>query len=655
MGKQREFCTRPANRADLTCRVTQTERGKPVALPARAGRPQGDLLGRRAWEGGESEGHPVIGWIGPPESGDTQHESGQTSTRSFVTREIDKPAKERRQMKAGNKACALSHREVDWDAIDWRGVNRNVRRLQARIVKATQEGRWGKVKALQRLMTHSFSGKALAVRRVTENRGKRTPGVDGETWETPAKKAAGVQRMRQKGYLPKPLRRTYIPKNSDPTKKRALGIPTMLDRAMQALYLLALEPVAETTADPNSYGFRKERCTADAIGQCYIILRGRPGAPEWILEGDIRACFDQISHDWLLEYIPMDKAILRKWLKAGYMEKEAFHATETGTPQGGIISPILANMTLDGMEKGLSRFKAPNRNTPSTGVHFIRYADDWIITANTRQMLEERILPFIKDFLKERGLELSPDKTRIVHISEGFDFLGQSIRKYNGKLLIKPSKKNMKAHLEKVRNTIRANKTASAGALIFQLNPLNRGWANYHRHVCSKRIFGYVDKEIFCALWRWARRRHPNKGAGWVKEKYFKTVGRRHWVFSGEVKDRRGNTKTVRLFSTAYTPIRRHIKVRWAANPYDPQWEKYFEARIQAKMKDSLQGNRKLLNLWKEQEGRCARCRQLIGPENDWHVHHKVWRSKGGNENMSNLQMLHPTCHQQLHAETILL
>jgi RNA-directed DNA polymerase len=220
-------------------------------------------------------------------------------------------------------------------------------------VKATQEGRWGKVKALQRLLTHSYSGRAMAVRRVTENRGKRTPGVDGETWDTPARKAKGMQRMKQRGYQPKPLRRIYIPKSSDPSKKRPLGIPCMIDRAMQALYLLALEPVAETQADLNSYGFRKERSTADAIVQCHIVLRGRPGAPEWILEGDIRACFDQISHDWLLAHAPMDHTILKKWLKAGYMEKDAFHTTEAGTPQGGIISPALANLALDGLEKEL--------------------------------------------------------------------------------------------------------------------------------------------------------------------------------------------------------------------------------------------------------------------------------------------------------------
>jgi RNA-directed DNA polymerase len=240
---------------------------------------------------------------------------------------------------AARRAGAASHATVDWHAIDWQRVHRNVRRLQARIVQATQEGRWGKVRALQRLLTHSFSGKALAVRRVTENQGKRTPGVDRETWGTPAKKARAVRALRQRGYRPRPLRRVYIPKKHG--KRRPLGIPTMRDRAMQALYLLALDPVAETTGDPNSYGFRQERSTADALSQCCTVLSGKHAAP-WILEGDIKSCFDRISHDWLLAHVPLDKAMLRKWLKAGFMERHVFHATDEGTPQGGIIiSPTM--------------------------------------------------------------------------------------------------------------------------------------------------------------------------------------------------------------------------------------------------------------------------------------------------------------------------
>jgi RNA-directed DNA polymerase len=230
-------------------------------------------------------------------------------------------------------AGATSPAKVGWHAIDWPAAHQNVRRLQARIVQATTDGRWGKVRALQHLLTHSLSGKAIAVKRVTENQGKNTPGVDRHIWNTPEKKMAAVLDLRQRGYGPQPLRRVLIPKSNG--KRRPLGIPTMKDRAMQALYLLALDPIAETTADPNSYGFRKERSAADAMMQCYIIL-ARKGSAQWVLEGDIKSCFDTISHDWLLTHVPMDKVVLRKWLKAGFMEKHAFHRTEEGTPQGGI-------------------------------------------------------------------------------------------------------------------------------------------------------------------------------------------------------------------------------------------------------------------------------------------------------------------------------
>jgi RNA-directed DNA polymerase len=255
-----------------------------------------------------------------------------------------------KQMKAEQSVGAAFGIPSHWREIDWRSVSGDVRRLQVRIVKAVETGRWGKVKALQRLLTTSRSGKLLAVRRVTENQGRKTPGVDGESWDTPEKKMAAVDMLRGRGYRPLPLRRIYIPKSNG--KLRPLGIPTMKDRAMQALHLLALDPVAETTADEDSYGFRQKRRCADAIDACAIALR-RKGCSPWVLEGDIRGCFDNISHDWLLAHVPMDRVILRKWLKAGYMEKQVLHATEQGTPQGGIISPVLANLALDGFERRL--------------------------------------------------------------------------------------------------------------------------------------------------------------------------------------------------------------------------------------------------------------------------------------------------------------
>jgi RNA-directed DNA polymerase len=372
---------------------------------------------------------------------------------------------------------AAPREEEGWHTINWESAHRVVCRLQARIVKAIQEGRWGKVKALQHLLTHSFSGKALAVRRVTENQGKGTPGVDRVIWNTPEKKATALQALRQRGYNPQPLRRVYIPKSNG--KMRPLGIPTMQDRAMQALYLQALDPVAETTADPNSYGFRKERSTADAIGQCHTVLSNRGGA-RWIFEGDIKSCFDRISHEWLMAHIPMDKGILRKWLKAGFMEKHVLHATEAGTPQGGICSPALANLALDGLERVLrGRYPKATALSRKAKVNLVRYADDFIITGNSKELLETEVKPMVESFLKERGLELSPEKTHITRIEDGFDFLGQNVRDYGGTVLVKPSRKNVATFLEKVRGIIKASRQVTAGHLIVNLNPVIRGWANY--------------------------------------------------------------------------------------------------------------------------------------------------------------------------------
>ena len=474
---------------------------------------------------------------------------------------------------------AVSREAAEWYAIDWQAVLRNARRLQARIVKAVKEGRWGKVRALQRLLTHSFSGKVLAIRRVTENQGKKTPGVDQEIWDTPEMKMQAVQKLKRRGYQPQPLRRVYIPKR-DGITMRPLGIPTMKDRAQQALHLLALDPVAETTADHNSYGFRQQRSCADALAQCFITL-SRPN-PQWILEGDIKSCFDRISHDWLLAYVPTDRAILQKWLKAGYMDKHVLHETTDGTPQGGIISPALANCALDGLERVLEEKFPTKRPLPSLGgklpcVNLIRYADDFIITGRTKELLEGEVKPLVEQFLQSRGLELSPKKTVITHVEQGFDFLGQNVRKYpNGKLLIKPSKKNIKVFLDGIRKTIKASLGLSAAELIDRLNPKIRGWANYHRHVVSKRVFQRVDSTIFRSLWQWARRRHPEKSRSWLKQKYFGRQRLNHWCFFGATYDSGGSPQTVWLWLANRTPIQRPVKVKGEANPYDPAYETYF-------------------------------------------------------------------------------
>src|SRR4249920_4075557 len=443
---------------------------------------------------------------------------------------------------------AVSREAAEWYAIDWPTIQRNVRRLQVRIVQATKESRWGKVKSLQRLLTHSYSGKVLAVRRVTENNGRKTPGVDQKIWKTPEDKTQAVHALKTRGYQSQPLRRVYIPKSDG--KRRPLGIPVMIDRAHQALHLLALDPVLETNADRNSYGFRQKRSCADAIGQCFITLSNAPNT-QWILEADIKSCFDQISHDWLLAHVPMDRAILQKWLKSGYMEKHVLHETTDGTPQGGIISPALANCALDGLEQLLKEKYPAGRRLKSLGrlcpaVNFIRYADDFVITSRSKDLLEGEVQPLVEKFLQQRGLKLSPTKTVITHVEKGFDFLGQNVRRYpDGKLLIKPSKKNVKTFLGGIRKTIKAALGMSAADVIHELNPKIRGWANYHRHVVSKRTYVRVDHEIFSSLWRWARRRHPNKNTRWRKQKYFALHRGHDWSFFGETCDDEGQPSQV--------------------------------------------------------------------------------------------------------------
>ncbi len=522
-------------------------------------------------------------------------------------------------------SCApADSRNLTWDGMNWSKCETYVRKLQARIVKAQKEGRHNKVKTLQWMLTHSFYAKALAVKRVTSNKGKNTSGVDKQLWDSPKRKYKAIGELRRRGYHPQPLRRVHIKKKNG--KLRPLGIPTMKDRAMQALYLMALEPIAETTGDRFSYGFRKKRRTMDAIRQIDTVLN-RQHSPEWILEGDIKGCFDHISHDWLIENIPMDKTILRKWLKCGAVFNGKLFPTEEGTPQGGIISPTLANMALDGLQPLLAeRFKRRfiNYKTFHYKVNLIRYADDFIITGRDKELLENEVKPMVIEFLKERGLTLSEEKTTITNIYDGFDFLGFNVRKFGKRLYTSPSKDAQKRFRAKISDIVKGHKMCKQESLIRMLNPVITGWGNYYRYGASTNAFHGCDNHIYNLTKKWALRRHPKKRKSWVADKYWHEIRGRKWTFAWkyETKSKKVNYLTLkRLSDIHYTPYK---QVKGEANPFDPEYDDYFFQRKEQQMLESLKGRKSLLYLWNKQKRTCPLCGKEIDCTKAWNVNEIV-------------------------------
>ncbi len=459
---------------------------------------------------------------------------------------------------------------IKWEQINWKTVEKNVNKLQTRIVKAVRQKNWHLVKRLQYLLTNYFHAKLLAVKKVTQNKGKRTAGIDGEKWTTSNSKMKAALELSGKNYKAKPSRRIYIEKQGK-KKKRPLSIPTMYDRAIQAAF--ALNPIAETTADRRSFGFRKYRSTQDTKSQLFVCLSKRNSA-QWILEGDIRGCFDNINHEWLLHNILMDKSILKQFLKAGFVYNRHLNPTKAGTAQGGLISPTLANMTLDGMENAIaSRYRTNKRGTIYKNrynphkVNFVRYADDFIVTADSEEVAKD-IAEIIRQFLKDRGLELSHEKTLITHIDDGFDFLGWNFRKYNGKLLIKPSNKSIENITKSISNVIKKGKALSQSSLIKRLNPIITGWSEYHRSAVAKDTFSKLDFRLWNMLWTWAKRRHPHKSHQWKVNRYWHRIGSRNWVFAAD---------GLKLKSFTDTKIIRHPCIKMDKNPYVDK--EYFEWR----------------------------------------------------------------------------
>ena len=456
-----------------------------------------------------------------------------------------------------------------WKDIDWTNVEKTVNNLQFRIASAAKKNDWKSVNKLSRLLTNSYYAKLWAVRKVTSNRGSRSPGIDGVAWISNADKMRAALSLTKKGYHARPLKRRYIPKKNG--KARPLSIPTMYDRAMQTLYALALSPIESVTSDKTSFGFKPYRSTKDAYAYLFICLSKKTSA-QWVVEGDIKACFDEISHDWILKNVPMNKKVLTEFLKAGYIENFQLFPTQKGTPQGGSISPLIANITLNGIEKAIGeKFHSKKDGTidktanNNHKVNYVRFADDFIISADSKETAHE-IINIIREFLEPRGLKLSEEKTYVTHIMDGFTFLGWTFRKFNGKLLIKPSKESQESIIAKIREVIRRGRAWSQDRLIEELNPIIQGWAQYHNHAVSSKIFSKLDHIVFNMLRSWAKRRHSNKGVWWTINKYWHTHNGRKYVFSTK-------TQTLELFSN--TKIVRQRFAKLDKNPFLDK--EYFE------------------------------------------------------------------------------
>jgi RNA-directed DNA polymerase len=499
-----------------------------------------------------------------------------------------------------------------WSSIDWPAVERSVRRLQERIFRASQNGEPAKVKNLQKLLVRSSSAKLLAIRKATQiNRGKRTPGIDGVVCPVPPRRLAMFRKgLSLKSYRPKPVRRVYIPKADG--KERPLGIPTMLDRVMQALVKLALEPEWESRFEANSYGFRPGRCTMDAIEALHRTL-SKPGSSRWVLDADIAKCFDRIEHAALLARLPVFTTTIRRWLKAGVVELGALDPTTMGTPQGGIISPVLANIALDGMERLFGAERPDGRHiTPclrrgsNRGINLVRYADDFVITAPSREVLEGYVIPRLAEFLAGRGLELSQAKTRILHIDAGFDFLGFNLRHFpNGKLLVRPQKEKVALHRSRLSTFFRANRQMPTAEVIKQLSPVIRGWCNYYRYAVAKRTFAVLDHHVWQITYKWAKRRHPRKNRRWVVNHYYGVDQGRGWdLWDGRNRLPRHNE----------TRVSRFVKVKGKASPFDPSLRDYWEDRRKRRLvREASHFHR--VHLLQRQAGRCAACKAVFDPD----------------------------------------
>jgi len=536
-----------------------------------------------------------------------------------------------------------TERLTDWHGVNWRKANRQVRNLRQRIFRATQAEDWKTVRSLQRLMLRSRSNTLVSVRRVTQvNQGKRTAGVDKVVVKTPSARGKLVDHlMTYQPWKATPARRVYIPKANG--KQRPLGIPTILDRCLQARVKNALEPSWEARFEGSSYGFRPGRGAHDAIGKVYRFARPNT-RKKWVVDADIKGAFDTIDHTYLLETIGAvpGRELIRQWLKAGYVDHGVFHETDAGTPQGGVVSPLLANIALHGMETALGvQFNATGATISTRAV--VRYADDFVVFCESKEDAET-VVDLLKGWLALRGLSLAEEKTRIVHLTEGFDFLGFNVRHYKDtsaksgyKLLITPSKESEKRIKETLRKEWIRLRGTNVQAVLRALNPLIRGWANYHRINVASMTFRALDNWMFHREVRFLKRIHPSKPASWTRARYFGPLNptrHDHWVF--------GDKHTGGyLLKFAWFKIERHILVQGRASADDPALRPYWAKRMAAQSNDLPPRKQRIA---RAQNHVCPLCGESIHNGEDLHEHHVQGRSKS-----DAVILVHLYCHQQIH------